>query len=102
MSQPSRLFANPVHRLSITTTRPRPSKLRTSVEPINPAPPVTTKAIYNKLTSEAVFEYLRPWRFIPDIRNIAIIAHDHHGKTTLMDATLRQTAIFRENEQAAE
>jgi GTP-binding protein len=34
-----------------------------------------------------------------DIRNIAIIAHVDHGKTTLVDAMLRQAGTFRENEQ---
>ena len=34
-----------------------------------------------------------------DIRNIAIIAHDDHGKTTLVDAMLRQSGTFRDNEQ---
>jgi GTP-binding protein len=33
-----------------------------------------------------------------DIRNIAIIAHVDHGKTTLVDAMLRQTGVFRANE----
>ena len=37
-----------------------------------------------------------------DIRNIAIIAHVDHGKTTLVDAMLRQSGIFRPNEQVAE
>ena len=35
-------------------------------------------------------------------RNIAIIAHVDHGKTTLVDAMLRQSGIFRDNEQVAE
>jgi len=34
-----------------------------------------------------------------DIRNLAIIAHVDHGKTTLVDAMLRQSGTFRENEQ---
>ena len=37
-----------------------------------------------------------------DIRNIAIIAHVDHGKTTLVDAMLRQTGIFRANEQVVD
>jgi GTP-binding protein len=37
-----------------------------------------------------------------DIRNIAIIAHVDHGKTTLVDAMLRQSGIFRANEQVAD
>jgi GTP-binding protein len=37
-----------------------------------------------------------------DIRNIAIIAHVDHGKTTLVDGMLRQSGIFRENEQVQE
>ena len=33
-----------------------------------------------------------------DIRNIAIIAHVDHGKTTLVDEMLKQSGVFRENE----
>jgi GTP-binding protein len=36
------------------------------------------------------------------IKNIAIIAHVDHGKTTLIDAILRQAGVFRKNEQVAE
>jgi GTP-binding protein len=38
----------------------------------------------------------------PNIRNIAIIAHVDHGKTTLVDAMLRQSGIFRANQEVAE
>ncbi len=37
-----------------------------------------------------------------DIRNIAIIAHVDHGKTTLVDGMLQQAGIFRENEKVRE
>src|SRR6476620_4385493 len=37
-----------------------------------------------------------------NIRNIAIIAHVDHGKTTLVDAMLKQSGIFRENEAVME
>ncbi|WP_371361482.1 GTP-binding protein TypA/BipA [Sporomusa rhizae] len=37
-----------------------------------------------------------------DLRNIAIIAHVDHGKTTLVDAMLKQSGVFRANEHVAE
>ena len=37
-----------------------------------------------------------------NIRNIAIIAHVDHGKTTMVDCMLKQSGVFRENQQVQE
>jgi GTP-binding protein len=43
-----------------------------------------------------------PVQFRNDLRNVAIVAHVDHGKTTLVDAMLRQTGSFRNNQVVAE
>ena len=37
-----------------------------------------------------------------DVRNVAIIAHADHGKTTLVDELLKQSGVFRENQDVAD
>ncbi|KAK2400591.1 elongation factor family protein [Trifolium repens] len=52
--------------------------------------------------TEPITEEKRKLMRRADIRNIAIVAHVDHGKTTLVDAMLKQTKVFRDNQTVQE
>src|SRR6478609_9100078 len=71
----------------------RPSVTPTSATVVGP--PVPSTIVPPRITTSA-----RARR--DDLRNVAIIAHVDHGKTTLVDAMLWQTGVFRANQDVAD
>ena len=66
--------------------------------PRRPAPPAPPPA--NRLSPQSSLRQMELAR--EDIRNVAIVAHVDHGKTTLVDAMLWQSGAFRANQEVAE
>src|SRR5205807_2507428 len=76
----------------------------TGVRPRPPASPSTgpTTGAWRWTSAPAPSFSLQPMPARLDLRNVAILAHVDHGKTTLVDAMLWQSGVFRENQDVGD
>ncbi|MER5780022.1 tetratricopeptide repeat protein, partial [Streptomyces sp. NPDC002039] len=78
--------------------KPAPAPAKPKSQPAKPKPEAKPEAKPAPKTSQAKVEQARPERTPeaarPDIRNVAIVAHVDHGKTTIVDAMLKQAGAF--------
>ncbi|PNX82956.1 GTP-binding protein TypA, partial [Trifolium pratense] len=86
---------NKLFGLSLSSSKPtlRIASRNNNINPI--------KCSVSEVT-EPITEEKRKLMRRADIRNIAIVAHVDHGKTTLVDAMLKQTKVFRDNQTVQE
>src|SRR5438045_3116430 len=92
--------ATPERHLRLYRRSRARGRRRTTVQPVFPAR-------FPRIIPSLPLRYLRSFRDRldmkrADIRNVAIIAHVDHGKTTLVDQMLRQSGLFRESELRGE
>ena len=64
--------------------------------------PCVSSLLFIKKLVHIIFNLIRKNNMSEELRNIAIIAHVDHGKTTLIDSIMKQSGMFRENESVSE
>ncbi|KAF8403809.1 hypothetical protein HHK36_011915 [Tetracentron sinense] len=95
-SSSSSLFSKQIlaRRFSSTLSTDRVSNFGSRLRSLNPTPIKCSISEATETVPEKKSQLMRR----RDIRNIAIVAHVDHGKTTLVDAMLKQAKVFRDNQ----